>query len=107
MKTALRQDGEVRARAFWQQNETAVEERRREIESELEQLRAETGRSLQAEEAALRNKLLFAARARATGCRLHAEAAMEVRLQELAGGVLCELAAADRAGPVHVEAFAQ
>ena len=91
LKTALRQDGEARARAFWQQAEATVEKRRKEIAAEVEHLRDETGRSLQAEEARLRNNLLFEARAKATGYRLHAEAAMELRLMEMAGRVLGEM----------------
>jgi len=91
LKTALRQDGEARARAFWQQSEAAVEKRRKEINAEVERLRDETGRAVQAEEARLRNKLLFEAKARASGCRLQAEAAMELRLLEMAGKVLGEM----------------
>ena len=91
LKIALRQDGEACARKFWQQAEAAVEKRRKEISAELEHLRDETGRSLQAEEARLRNNLLLEARAKATGCRLHAEAAMELRLMEMAGRVLGEM----------------
>jgi V/A-type H+-transporting ATPase subunit E len=91
LKTALQQEGEVRARQFWQQAEEAVDKRRKEIEAELEHLREETGRSQQAEEAALRNSLLFEAQARATRERLCAEAAMESRLLEMSVGVLGEL----------------
>jgi V/A-type H+-transporting ATPase subunit E len=96
LKTALRHEGEVRAREFWQQSEAAVEKRRKEIEAELDRLRAEAGRSRQAEETVLRNKLLSEARARATGCRLHAEAAMESHLLEIAGRVLIEMARTSR-----------
>ena len=96
LKTALRQDGEARAREFWQQAEAAVEKRRKEISAELEHLRAATGRSLQAEETRLRNNLLLEARARATGYRLHAEAAMELRLLEMAGRVLGEMVGTSR-----------
>jgi len=91
LKLALQHEGEARAREFWQQAEGNVEERRKEIEAELEHLRAETGRSLQAEVATLRNNLLFEAQARATGNRLRAEAAMELRLLEMAGRVLGEM----------------
>jgi V/A-type H+-transporting ATPase subunit E len=96
LKTALQHEGEVRAREFWRQSEATVDERRKEIEAELARLRAEAGRSLQAEETALRNKLLFEARAKATGCRLHAEAAMESRLLEMAGRVLLDMAGTSR-----------
>jgi len=96
LKTALRQDGEARAREFWQQAEAAVEKRRKEISAELEHLRAATGRSLQAEETRLRKNLLLGARARATGYRLHAEAAMELRLLEMAGRVLGEMVGTSR-----------
>jgi V/A-type H+-transporting ATPase subunit E len=91
LKIALRQDGEARARAFWQQAEAAVEKRRKEIAEEVEHLRDETGRSLQAEETALRNNLLLEARTRAMGDKLHAEAAMELRLLESADRVLGEM----------------
>lgn len=88
LETALRQDGEARARAFWQQAEAAVEKRRTEINAEVERLREDTGRTLQAEQARLRNNLLFEAKARANGCRLQAEAAMQLRLRNMAGRVL-------------------
>ncbi len=91
LKMALQHEGEARAREYWQQAELAVAKRRQEIEAELEHLRDETGRSLQAEAATLRNKLLFEARARATADRLRAEAAMELRLLEMAGRVLGEM----------------
>ena len=86
----------MRAREFWQQSEAAVDARRKEIEAELDRLRAEAGRSLQAEEKVLRNKLLSEARAKATGCRLHAEADMEARLLEMAGRVLTEMVGTSR-----------
>jgi vacuolar-type H+-ATPase subunit E/Vma4 len=92
LKIALRHEGEARAREFWQQAEAVVAKRREEIEADVEHLRDETGRSLQAEETTLRNNLLFEARARATGYRLHAEAAMELRLKGMAGRVLREMA---------------
>jgi len=91
LKTALQHEGEAHARGFWDQAEAAVEGRRKEIETELEHLRDETGRSLQAEEAALRNNLLFEAQARATEVKLYAEAAMELRLLEIADRVLGEM----------------
>jgi len=91
LKIALQHEGEARAREFWQQAEVTVETRRKEIEAELELLRNETGHSLQAEQATLRNNLLFEARIRATAERLRAEAAMELRLLEMAVGVLDEM----------------
>ena len=91
LKIALRQDGEARARALWQKSEAAVEKRRKEIAAEIEHLYDETERSLQAEEARLRNHLLFEARARATACKLQAEADMELRLLKMAGRVLSEM----------------
>ena len=96
LETALRHEGEVRAREFWRQSEAAVDARRREIEAKLDRLCAEAGRTLQAAEKGLRNKLLFEARARATACRLHAEAAMEARLLDLAGRVLIDMAGTSR-----------
>ena len=91
LKIALRQDGEARARALWQQSEAAVEKRRKEIAAEIEHLHDETELSLQAEEARLRNHLLFEARARATACRLQAETEMELRLLKMAGRLLGEM----------------
>ena len=91
LKTALQHEGEAHARGFWEQAEAVVEGRRKEIETELEHLCDETGRSLQAEETALRNNLLFEARTRAMGDKLHAEAAMELRLLESADRVLGEM----------------
>ena len=91
LKIALQHEGEAHARGFWEQAEEAVEKRRKEIEAELEHLREETGRSLQAEEAALRNNLLFEAQTRATEVKLYAEAAMELRLLEIADRVLGEM----------------
>jgi hypothetical protein len=49
LEIALRQAGEARARAFWEQAEAAVEKRRKEIAAEIEHLRDATGRSLQKE----------------------------------------------------------
>ncbi len=91
LKIALQHEGEARAREFWQQAEGAVEKRRKEIEADLEHLRDETERGLQAEAATMRNNLLFEARARAAADRLRAEAAMELRLLEMAGPVLGEM----------------
>jgi len=91
LKIALQQEGEARAREFWQQAEEAVEKRRTEIEAELEHLRDETGRSLQAEEATLRNNLLFESQTRATEEKLRSEATMELRLLEMADRVLSEM----------------
>ena len=91
LKTALQHEGEAHAREFWEHAEAAVEGRRKEIETELEHLHDETGRSLQAEESALRNNLLFKARAKAMGDKLRAEAAMELRLLEIADRVLGEM----------------
>ena len=91
LKTALQHEGEAHARGFWDQAEAAVEQRRKEIETELEHLRDETGSSLQAEETALRNNLLFEARTRAMGDKLHAESAMALRLLEMADRVLGEM----------------
>lgn len=96
LKIALQQEGEARAREFWQQAEGAVEKRCKEIEVELEHLRHETGRSLQAEAATLRNDLLFEAQAKATAVRLRAEAAMELRLLKMADRVLGEMIGSSR-----------
>jgi V/A-type H+-transporting ATPase subunit E len=91
LKSALQQEGEAHARGFWEQAEAVVEGRRKEIETELEHLHDETRRSLQTEEAALRNNLLFEAQTRATEVKLYAEAAMELRLLEIADRVLDEM----------------
>ena len=91
LKTALQHEGEAHARGFWEQAEAVVEGRRKEIETELEHLHDETRRSLQTEEAALRNNLLFEAQTRATEVKLYAEAAMELRLLEIADRVLGEM----------------
>ena len=91
LKTALQHEGETHARGFWEQAEAVVEGRRKEIETELEHLHEETRRSLQAEEAALHNNLLFEAQTRATEVKLYAEAAMELRLLEIADRVLGEM----------------
>ena len=91
LEIALRQAGEARARAFWEQCEAVVEKRRKEIAAEIEHLRDATGRSLQTEEQRLHNHLLFAARARATVCRLQAETAMELRLLKMADRLLGEM----------------
>ena len=98
LKTALRHEGEARAREFWEQAEAVVEGRRKEIETELEHLHDETRRSLRAEEATLRNNLLFEAQARATEVKLYAEAAMELRLLEIADRVLGEMIKGSRQG---------
>lgn len=98
LKTALQHEGEAHARGFWEQAEAVVEGRRKEIETELEHLHDETRRSLQAEEAALRNNLLFEAQARATEVKLYAEAAMELRLLEIADRVLGEMIGSSRQG---------
>ena len=91
LKTALQHEGETHARGFWEQAEAVVEGRRKEIETELEHLHEETRRSLQAEEAALHNNLLFEAQTRATEVKLYAEAAMELRLLEIVDRVLGEM----------------
>jgi V/A-type H+-transporting ATPase subunit E len=98
LRTALQHEGEAHARGFWEQAEAVVEGRRKEIETELEHLHDETRRSLQAEEAALRNNLLFEAQARATEVKLYAEAAMELRLLEIADRVLGEMIGGSRQG---------
>ena len=98
LRTALQHEGEAHARGFWEQAEAVVEGRRKEIETELEYLHDENRRSLQAEEAALRNNLLFEAQARATEVKLYAEAAMELRLLEIADRVLGEMIKGSRQG---------
>ena len=98
LKTALRREGEVQIRDFWQTAEAAVTTRRREIDAECARLHAETDRQLQAEGTQLRSNVLFAARTRALEQRLHAEAALEERLLILARELLPELAGDDRAG---------
>ncbi len=98
LRTALQHEGEAHARGFWEQAEAVVEGRRKEIETELEHLHDETRRSLQAEEAALRNNLLFEAQTRATEVKLYAEAAMELRLLEIADRVLGEMIGGSRQG---------
>jgi len=97
LKIALRQEGEARMRSFWQEAEAVVEKRREEVEADLERLRHAVDEALQAELASLRNHLLFAAQTRATGSRLHAEAAIESRLRGMAGEILPSLAGASRA----------
>ncbi len=91
LKTALRRDGEDRMRRLWQQSEEVVDQRRKEIETEVEHLRQESERSVQAEITALRTNLMFEANTRAMECRLHAEAALEGRLLELAKELISEL----------------
>jgi vacuolar-type H+-ATPase subunit E/Vma4 len=97
LKTALQLEGEVQIRDFWQQSEFTVAARRKEVETELLQLRAETDRRLQAEATELHNSLRFASQARVMECRLRAEAELEKRLLLLAHQVLPVLANADRA----------
>jgi vacuolar-type H+-ATPase subunit E/Vma4 len=97
LKRALQREGEEQICNFWQQAETVVALRRKEIKAELMQLRHETDRQLQGEATELRNNLLFEAQTRAMGCRLHEEAALEERLLHLARQLLPELASNGRA----------
>lgn len=97
LKAALQREGEAQIRDFWQQSESIVASRREELETQRLQLRAETDRNLQAEAAELSISLLFEARTRAIGSRLHAEMALEERLRMLAQQMLPMLANADRA----------
>ena len=96
LKNALQREGEAQVGNFWQQAEAAVAIRRKEIETERLQLRAETDRQLQAKVTVLRNDLIFGAQALAMGHRLHAEAALEEHLLLLARQILPELASDDR-----------
>ena len=96
LKIALQQEGESRMRSFWQEAEAAVEKRRGEVEDQLERLRHAVEDALQAELASLRSTLLFAAQTRATGCRLHTEAAVASRLRRMAGEILPALVGASR-----------
>ena len=98
LKTALQREGEAQVRGFWQQSETVVATRRKEVEAELLHLRGETDRKLQAQVTVLSNNLRFAAQTRAMECRLRAEAALEERLRLMAHQLLPALADADRAG---------
>ncbi len=63
----------------------------------MAQLRSRTDRAVQAEITTLRNDLLFEAQTRAMACRLHAEAALDERLLQLARQLLPELAERGRA----------
>lgn len=96
LKIALQHEGEAQIHSFWQQAEAGVEIRRKEIEAELTQLRAETDDQLQTEIATLRNNMLFAIHSKVMDGRLHAEAALEERLLLLARQILPELAGDDR-----------
>jgi vacuolar-type H+-ATPase subunit E/Vma4 len=96
LRKALQREGEAQVRDFWQQSEAAVATRRKEIEAELIQLRAEADCQLQTETTVLSNNLLLAAQTRVMECRLHAEAALEKRLLLLARQILPELAGDDR-----------
>lgn len=96
LKAALQREGEAQIRDCWQQSEATVASRRKEIEDQLMQLRAETIRRVQAEAAVMSNALLFEARTRAMGYRLRAEAALAERLLILAHQMLPVLASADR-----------
>ena len=96
LKNALQREGEAQVGNLWQQAEAAVAIRRKEIEAERLQLRAETDRQLQVQVTVLRNNLLFEAQTRAMGCRLHAEAALEKRLLLMARQILPELVSDDR-----------
>lgn len=97
LKIALQREGEARIRGFWQAAETAIAEKRQEVEAQKRQLQAEHEQRLQAEVTKLRNERLFTARSRAMQGRLHAETELETRLFALAGKLLPELAEADRA----------
>lgn len=96
LKIALRREGELLIRDFWEAAETGVVQRREAIDAELEQLRDQADRASQAELAGLRSTLLFEARARAMQCRLHAETAMQERLLKLARESLTELGGTER-----------
>ena len=96
LKIALQQEGASHIRAIWQEAEAVVEKRRRMIDTELEQLRDETDRHLQAELADLRSSLLFEAQVQAMACRLRAEDAVGVQLLALAETMLRDLAGAER-----------
>lgn len=96
LKTALQREGQTQIRDFWQQSEAALQTRRKEVEAELMQLRAEADCQLQTETTLLSNNLLLAAHTRVMECRLHAEAALEKRLLILARQILPELASDDR-----------
>ena len=96
LKKALQREGVAQIGKLWQQAEATVAIRRKEIEAEGLQLRTETDRKLHAQVTALRNNMLFEAQARAMGCRLHAEAALEERLLLLARQILPELASDNR-----------
>lgn len=93
LKTALRRAGEERIRGFWKEAESAVSARRKEVDTELVQLRAETDRQLTIDVSNLRNNQLFTAQTKAMESRLHAEAKLEQRLLLLAQQMLRELAA--------------
>ena len=97
LKNALQREGEARIRGFWQDAEALVSARRQEIAGQREQLHAETDRQLQTEATQLRRNLLFSAQTRALECRLHAEAALEERLRQLACLLLPKLAGDERA----------
>jgi vacuolar-type H+-ATPase subunit E/Vma4 len=97
LKRALQREGEEQICTFWQQAESAVASRRKEVEAELMQLRRETDRQLQGEATELRNNLLFEAQTRAMCSRLHEEAALEERLLHLAHQLLPEMASNGRA----------
>jgi len=96
LKKALQREGEALARVHWQDAENAVKSRRSEIEAQIEQLRSETDRKLQADIEELRGKLLFAALTESRKCRLLAEADLAERLYSLAQQLLHELISSSR-----------
>lgn len=81
---------------FWQEAESAVANRRQDVEDELARLRAETDSLLQSELSRQRNNLLFEAQNQARIDRVQAEAAMAERLYLLATQMLPKLAQIDR-----------
>ena len=96
LKKALQREGEESARAFWKQAEAIVEARRKDVDAELEQLRSESNRKLQADIDELRGKLLFAAHTESRNSRLLAESAVAERLHSLAQQLLPKLSEASR-----------
>ena len=93
LKKALQREGEARAREYWQDAESVVEARRKEIETQLERVRSEADHRLRADLEELRNKLLFAAHTDSRKNRLRAESALAERLYLLAQQSLPGLAA--------------
>ncbi|MDH3998915.1 MAG: hypothetical protein OET90_08750 [Desulfuromonadales bacterium] len=92
LRKALQQQNAEQIEALWREAEAAIEAERQQGAASLQQLCEQDQRRLDDEIKALRSNLMFAAQTRALECRLHAEAALETRLQQLARKLLPALA---------------